>query len=72
MSVETTNGCLSIAVRPSVPPRRARALPTGKPHVANRWGNRVDLQARPGGTVLETRADGGCTVSTFRSGPPAR
>ncbi len=72
MSVETTNDRLRIAVRLPDQPRQAWALPTGQAHVANRRGDRVDLQARPGGTLPETRADGGRTVSTFRCGPPAK
>jgi uncharacterized protein YndB with AHSA1/START domain len=47
-----------------VPPRQAWALLTEQQHVANWWGNHVDLQARAGGTLVERWSDGGRTVIT--------
>ena len=37
---------------------------TEKQHIANWWGDHVDLQARPGGKLVETWSDGGRMVNT--------
>ncbi len=64
MQVETTGDSIRIEVDLSVPPVQAWALLTEKQHIANWWGDHVDLQARPGGKLVETWSDGGRTVST--------
>ncbi len=74
MNVETTDDAIRITVELAVPPQRAWPLLTEKAHIANWWGAHVDLQARPGGRLLEPWADGGRTVITSgevtRCAPP--
>ena len=64
MNIETTNDTIRIEVDLPVPPRRAWALLTEKPHITSWWGDHVDLQARAGGKLLETWADGRRQVLT--------
>ncbi len=64
MDVETTEDAIRIAVDLPVPPQRAWALLTEKLHITNWWGDHVDLHARPAGTFLERRSDGGRQVVT--------
>ncbi len=64
MIVETTGDRIHIEVDLPVPPARAWALLTEKQHIANWWGDHVDLHARPGGKLLERWSAGGREVVT--------
>jgi uncharacterized protein YndB with AHSA1/START domain len=64
VKVETTDGSIHMEVALAVPPMRAWAVLTERQHIANWWGDHVNLQARPGGTLRETWSDGGRQVVT--------
>jgi uncharacterized protein YndB with AHSA1/START domain len=64
MKVETTDGSIHIEVDLAVPPMRAWTVLTERQHIANWWGEHVNLQARPGGTLRETWTDGARRVVT--------
>ena len=64
MRVESTGDSIRIEVDLPVPPARAWALLTERQHVANWWGGHVELQARPGGKLVERWSDGGREVIT--------
>ncbi len=63
MKVEVAGG-IRIEVDLRVPPLRAWALLTERQHIAIWWGGHVELQARLGGTLVETWSDGGREVVT--------
>jgi uncharacterized protein YndB with AHSA1/START domain len=75
MEAETTGDVVRIAVDLGVPPEQAWALLTLKPHIANWWGDHVELQARLGGRLVETWSAGGRKVVTSgevtRCDPPS-
>ena len=64
MKVEISGDGIRIEVDLSVPPAWAWALLTERQHVANWWGGHVELEARPGGRLVETWSDGGREVVT--------
>jgi uncharacterized protein YndB with AHSA1/START domain len=64
MKVETTDDAIHIEVDLSAPPMRAWTALTEEQHIANWWGDHVDLRARPGGGLRETWSDGARRVIT--------
>jgi uncharacterized protein YndB with AHSA1/START domain len=75
MTVETTDDNIHIELDFAVPPMRAWTMLTEQQHIAAWWGEHVQLQARPGGTLRETWSDGARQVITSgqvtRCDPPA-
>jgi uncharacterized protein YndB with AHSA1/START domain len=74
VKVATTDQSIHIQIDLPVRPMEAWRLVTEKRHIANWWGEHVDLKARPGGTLVERWSDGRRTVITLghvtRCDPP--
>ena len=64
MRTEATGDRTRIEVDLAVPRHRAWAFLTQTRHLADRWGDRLDLRARLGGRLVQRWSDGHRTVTT--------